>query len=747
MPRRLGVALVQPRQSYKGVQRQAERVGLGPSVGLGRNAEEKGRRVSGNSTSAFLSPVSVNVLNFTSVLPTVSVPEEKILGSLVMSPGRDIELNPLPTPESTSLISNDHHDDEQTSPTQPLSILTCLSSTVRKATIVAAVLVILQFSLLAIFVSYLWSRRVAQNSGMIWVAISNNLLLLMSTIISRVPPIVVPFVMSIAAYGFAREWLTSSPLPDTRGSPTPEQYQIALQVNGSADLGAAWAAIKYLYRRSSNGPRHPNWLSKSITALFILISLAYLIGGVDIWLHQAVFAGRMTSFTTSPTPQTMFSRILDQRFCSSPEIITNHSSCAFNPLTAASYADEGLATATNKSRIHQVALLPNTTIALLLPVHSIRNQRFYEASTFATYTTCASMSRECNLRRGLIVYGEESFAYSCLERPAFSGVFDAGQRSNSAETSRIFGLTEGGQGTVSAEDYDVGAWKQPVELGIFASLPYNLSRNQADPQLVPTRAGSYTVLLWCEMAILNVTYRHDPFRGNSAIQVLNHTLANPRDTFVISGPIFRGSSRCASCYHLSCSFLTGLGANIIYSSALSSALDDLQTWTHAYAAQVSRVALALAAGVVVPAKTLVDYPANPPLPVSKVPFLPAIAFIVVNTLFSICVLLICLRTDTQGPILKDWEGRDVSAIKLTQMRLTSPAALIYDMFCTDTGHKKSGCDEADSLLALDAAEEVRIHVGVLEKRTEQDEPGVCRFGMTTEDLTQPLDDVQGTTVM
>src|SRR5438477_9521859 len=127
-----------------------------------------------------------------------------------------------------------------------------------------------------------------QRSGVIWIAISNNLLLLMSTIISRVPPIMVPFVMSIAAYGFAREWLVFSSLPETRESPTPEQYQIALQVNGRADLGAVWETVKYLYRRF-NGPRHPNWLLKSIVALFTLMFLAYLIGGIDIWLHQAVF--------------------------------------------------------------------------------------------------------------------------------------------------------------------------------------------------------------------------------------------------------------------------------------------------------------------------------------------------------------------------------------------------------------------------------------------------------------------------
>ena len=171
---------------------------------------------------------------------------------------------------------------------------------------------------------------------------------------------------------------------------------------------------------------------------------------------------------------------------------------------------------------------------------------------------------------------------------------------------------------------------------------------------------------------------------------------------------------------------------------------DFETWTYAYAGQLSRVALSLAAGVIVPATSLVDYPTNSPVPVSKVPFLPAIAFIIANALFSMCVLFICLGMNTSGPVLKNGKGRNVSAVQLAQMRLTNPAALVYQMFCTDAGYQKSRCDDTASLLALDASEEVRIRLGIMEKPDQQDDSGICCFGLTTQGPTQPLDEVQDT---
>jgi hypothetical protein len=172
-------------------------------------------------------------------------------------------------------------------------------------------------------------------------------------------------------------------------------------------------------------------------------------------------------------------------------------------------------------------------------------------------------------------------------------------------------------------------------------------------------------------------------------------------------------------------------------------------WASAFAAQFSHVALSFAAGVMVPSKTIIEYPTNGRGPLAKVPLPPAILFILVNGLFCCYVLFICLRMDTTGPLLEDRKGRKVKAVRLGQMRLTSSAALVYELFCAmpDIDADKSGSRDSDSLLELDGFEEVRIRMGVVEKESGQDEAPGFRFGMSTRSLTQPLDEVQGVVVL
>ena len=150
-----------------------------------------------------------------------------------------------------------------------------------------------------------------------------------------------------------------------------------------------------------------------------------------------------------------------------------------------------------------------------------------------------------------------------------------------------------------------------------------------------------------------------------------------------------------------------------------------------------------------PARTLVEYPTGSPVLASKVPLLPAIAFVVGNALFCACVLLICVGTDTGGPILGDRKGgRHAKAVRLAQLRLTSPAALIYEHFCPRSVEKSVSGDAEDHLLELDGSdEEVRIRVGVVESLGggEEDGPGPVsyRFGMsTTGDRRERPDQVQ-----
>jgi hypothetical protein len=343
----------------------------------------------------------------------------------------------------------------------------------RKATFITLSIVAFQLCLTAIFVAYVWSHIVSRDNSTIWVTIPNNTLLLISTIISRVPPTIVPLVMGLAAYGFASDWLVSSAAPDQNlgpPAPTPEQYSIALKVIGGADLGAVVAAVKYLFRKPDPNvpvPLHPRWLTTSIIFLLGLTFLAYLVAGIDLWFHKSVLSVYLTTFATSRTPTTSFSRSVNSTFCA----LQKNATLFEHPCTSITQgaqspfilgASEGLATATNTSSINEVILLPNSSIALLLPAYSLRSQHAYQATTIGTYATCAPISLECSL----YPVSGASTPYACVEHPAFVGDMNVVP----LPASVLASFNESGTRMVGLGPSDLGASSQPLELGVAALL-------------------------------------------------------------------------------------------------------------------------------------------------------------------------------------------------------------------------------------------------------------------------------------
>jgi hypothetical protein len=350
---------------------------------------------------------------------------------------------------------------------------------IRKVVLLSLLLSIFLLGLLAIFGGYIWSHVVQRSGAIVSVSISNNTILFISTIISRIPPLLVPVAMGFAAYNCAREWLIYSaawPLhhssqPSVVAVPTPEQYNIALRVLGNGGLGAAWAAIRYLVtasRRKAGIVRRPRWLDRSIILLFFLTFIAYLIGGIDLWLHKEVVSVRLTTFEKSKVPTTSMSRTINYTYCDVQLSQRGDNSYPCTSVTQGAhlpfmiFPDEGLATVTNTSNLHEVVLLPDSSIALLLPSSQIRSTNTYIATTFGTYTTCAPVSLECNL------YAESgaSTPYACVEYPEFRG--DMSYVASGSSTIANFN----GSGTrgVGGPSTDLGAWSQPLEFGIAALL-------------------------------------------------------------------------------------------------------------------------------------------------------------------------------------------------------------------------------------------------------------------------------------
>ncbi|PVF99492.1 hypothetical protein CPB86DRAFT_286946 [Serendipita vermifera] len=370
---------------------------------------------------------------------------------------------------STMAPAEQTDDPAHTPPHRPL----------RKVTLLSLLLTGFLLGLIAIFVAYILSHVVQRSGGTIWVSISNNTILLISTIISRVPPLLVPVTMGLAAYDCAREWLIHSAARSLDDSleqsiaavPTPEQYNVALRVLGGGDLGAVVATLRYLIgnSRSKGGNIHrPRWLTKSIIILFCLTILAYLVGGIDLWLHQGVVSVRLTTFEKSAVPTTSMSRTINYTYCDFQLADRRDNSYPCTSVTQGAhlpfmvFADEGLATATNTSSMNEVVLLPDTSIALLIPSPQLRSTNTYVATTFGTFATCAPVSLECNLH----AQSGASTPYACVEHPAFRGDMST----VASGSSSMSNFNESGTRGIGGISTELGAWSQPLEFGIASLL-------------------------------------------------------------------------------------------------------------------------------------------------------------------------------------------------------------------------------------------------------------------------------------
>lgn len=345
--------------------------------------------------------------------------------------------------------------DTSPSPTPPAPF-----TPIRKVKIFTLAIFAFHLSLVVIFVAYIWSHVVYRVHSTIWVTIPNNTILFISSIFSRIPPLIVSFVMGLAAYGFAADWLMSSSIPNqnAQDNPTPEQYSIALSVIGIASLGAIKSVAIYLYkqRRNQAAMRYPRWLVKSIVFLLLLTATSSLVGLIDLWLHKAALPVRLSTFSTISTPTTQFSRVVNSSLCT--EMEAERPPCNSAQLDDASFPQfaqslEYLLTVTNTSSLNEVVNLPGTSLALLLPVSSLRGNYTYKASTFGVYTTCSPISNECGLNSGRTYY-------SCPEHPALAGNIHNMKQGTSVRTTFIDSGTQLSSTAIG----------QPVELGVVATF-------------------------------------------------------------------------------------------------------------------------------------------------------------------------------------------------------------------------------------------------------------------------------------
>ena len=310
-------------------------------------------------------------------------------------------------------------------------------------------------ALAAGFAAYIFANRVFFSSIYLYVDIPNNHILLFSSVISRVPPLLPQLLMGVAAIGFGYDWLVAS-LRDGHDELTPEQYSLILQICSTAGLSAALNGL-YYRRRTASGkaPTMPPILKRAVIYLVLITIAVNLVGIMDTVLHSGVAQASFGKFSQPPPEPTFaFGRQINQTLCSEEGTDAPCASVyagAHQPTLVNSV--ESLSTAGNSSNTNEVVVVDN--VALL--VAKQRAQNTFTAKTTGWYTSCKPITVQCSVTAS----SGASTPFACIDYPAFQG--DLSSLSTSITINR-FNET----GTRLVDGYrDAGAWSQPAEYGII----------------------------------------------------------------------------------------------------------------------------------------------------------------------------------------------------------------------------------------------------------------------------------------
>ena len=312
------------------------------------------------------------------------------------------------------------------------------------------------------FAVYVFTNCVFFSSVYVYVNATSNRILLFSSVISRIPPLLPQVLMGVAALGFGYDWLVAS-LSEGDDELTPEQYSLILRICSTAGLFAAWDGFNY-QRRAGKGrtPALPSILRRAVVYLILIRVSLLSIGLMDTVLHEGVVQAAFGLFSPLPPDPTLaFGRQINQTLCNAIDnkVTPCSSVLAESHQAALINANEGIATAENSSQINEVVVIDN--VALL--VDKQRAQTTFTARTTGWYTSCKPVTIQCGMRAN----GPLS-PFACIEYPAFQGdlsVVDGGY-----STVKISPFNNSGtSGPVDLKD--MGAWSQPVEYGIACTTP------------------------------------------------------------------------------------------------------------------------------------------------------------------------------------------------------------------------------------------------------------------------------------
>ncbi len=317
-------------------------------------------------------------------------------------------------------------------------------------------------------VVYVFRNTIRYSSVSAFVKAPNNQILLISTIIAKIPPFLSGTLMGVGAIGYAYDWMKSS-ASNGEDMPTPAQYSLLLRICGSADILTLVDGLLYrrkVSRPSSKHPKAPPILKHAVVHLALVIGFVQLIGVMDALLHYGVRPIALATFSVA-SQTNAFGRQINQTFCdeNGPPGGVNDPNWPAGPCYSVALGGngpdmpaqmEGLAAAANTS-VNEIIMVDGIALAM----DRNRGQATFTAQTYGWYTSCVVVSSQC----ALTSFWPVSTSFSCIDHPAWSVSVD-----NAPLGLDISSFNESGTNWVGSERNNrtnYGAWSQPLEFGVL----------------------------------------------------------------------------------------------------------------------------------------------------------------------------------------------------------------------------------------------------------------------------------------
>ncbi|KAK7038081.1 hypothetical protein R3P38DRAFT_3391465 [Favolaschia claudopus] len=534
----------------------------------------------------------------------------------------------------------------------------------------ALIIALVTFAMATVLLLYLVAMRRVHDSGIseaiVVSEIGTNTLvgLTISTVSTHLVSISVPFLIYVAAYCVAGTWLSEQEFPrqSRPAQPTPLQYAHMVKMLSSPNIASIFQAARHS-RQWRQTVRFPRAFHLTLMLTVLIFGLSYSLILADIWLHGASSIVQLTVTSND--------RISPVRLAFNESVCTTSNACLNNNRGWASDApwviQTGLAIAANDSTApFSIVNLDNASgVAAVVP--SLQDPSLiYETPSFGVRAQCASLTPNCTTASHAQCPGYPLAAGFPLAIGGNTSASSAPSSSASAHSSAPSAIPAALPVTSVLAITEPAANPQSVRVQLYwSNSSGNVLVSPASPAAIQTNGG---VAAWasCNLTYYNLALRHDGEGNYSDIGNDGPVLANPNFAAIMQGGLLSQAGNLQ--------LLANLQGTMLSQPEVSTALSAMDK-------EMAHLTLALFAGTLQRSTEHTQASSHHPELFGKYPLAPVIVYIFLLYAYAFTAGGIYVwAARLRSRFFRTPGFRTTSAVRLAQMRLTDPLAIVAALY-------------------------------------------------------------------